>query len=166
MTGQFAHSPARCDWVATVTLNERQTAWYGRLPKTGVVALALVTDHDGQVLIVKPTYKEGWIFPGGVVESGEHPARAAARELHEETGLDLPNLGLLTLDAEFAFGDEGSPLLAMVFDFGTVSDVEISLQDWEIAEFRWATPTEAVDLLGVHDRHRLMPALEARRTLS
>ena len=30
-----------------------------------------------------------WVFPGGVVEPGESPAAAAARELDEEAGIDL-----------------------------------------------------------------------------
>lgn len=43
--------------------------------------------HSRKVLLVK---KKGgkWNFPGGVIESGETAAQAAARELQEETSLD------------------------------------------------------------------------------
>ncbi|WP_371594554.1 NUDIX domain-containing protein [Streptomyces virginiae] len=57
----------------------------------------LVTDDEGRVLIVKPTYRAGRQFPGGTVDHGEHPEACARRELAEETGLDLPMLGILTV---------------------------------------------------------------------
>lgn len=57
-----------------------------------VVAVALV-GRDGRVLVQqrpKGTMHAGlWEFPGGKVEPGESPERAAARELQEELGVGI-----------------------------------------------------------------------------
>jgi hypothetical protein len=38
---------------------------YAEYAKTPIVAMALITDPAGRVLIVKPTYKKGWLLLGG-----------------------------------------------------------------------------------------------------
>jgi 8-oxo-dGTP diphosphatase len=38
-----------------------------------VAAGVLFRDAVGRVLLVKPTYKDGWEIPGGYVEVGESP---------------------------------------------------------------------------------------------
>ncbi len=58
-------------------------------PRETVAAGVLLFDEDDRVLLVDPTYKPGWEFPGGVVEAGEAPARAGIREVAEELGLEL-----------------------------------------------------------------------------
>ncbi len=53
---------------------------------------ALVTDAAGRILLVQrsaPPEAGRWTLPGGRVESGERPVDAAAREVLEETGLDV-----------------------------------------------------------------------------
>ena len=50
-----------------------------------LAAGVLLFDDQDRVLLVDPTYKPGWEFPGGVVEPGEAPARAGMREVAEET---------------------------------------------------------------------------------
>lgn len=56
-----------------------------------VVAVALL-DADGRVLITRrpegKDYAGLWEFPGGKVEDGEAPERAALRELWEELGVE------------------------------------------------------------------------------
>ena len=44
-------------------------------------------DFSGAVMLVKHTYTEGWILPGGGVEKGEQLISAAIREIREEAGL-------------------------------------------------------------------------------
>ena len=39
------------------------------------------------LLLVRPSYRAGWHFPGGGVRRGETPEEAARRELAEEIGL-------------------------------------------------------------------------------
>jgi 8-oxo-dGTP pyrophosphatase MutT (NUDIX family) len=56
------------------------------------IALALLLDADGAVLLQlrdqdAPAEPGQWSLPGGHVEEGEDPERAARRELAEETGL-------------------------------------------------------------------------------
>jgi 8-oxo-dGTP diphosphatase len=49
---------------------------------------ALVAIYVGQaLLLVRPSYRVAWTFPGGGVERGEVPEAAARRELAEEIGL-------------------------------------------------------------------------------
>lgn len=57
----------------------RHAVWLG--------AAALFTDELGRILLVKPTYRRGWLLPGGCVEPGESPDAACRREVHEELGL-------------------------------------------------------------------------------
>ena len=63
-----------------------------------VAAGVLFRDREGRVLLVKPSYKDGWEIPGGYVEHGESPLAAAVREVREELGADLEVTDLLVLD--------------------------------------------------------------------
>ena len=60
-----------------------------------LAASAVVTDRAGRVLLVKrgkEPQKGRWSVPGGSVEPGETLEEAAAREVLEETGLQV-NIG-------------------------------------------------------------------------
>jgi 8-oxo-dGTP pyrophosphatase MutT (NUDIX family) len=62
-----------------------------------LAAGVLLFDAHDRVLLVDPTYKPGWEFPGGVVERGEAPARAGMREVAEELGIELAEVPRLLL---------------------------------------------------------------------
>jgi 8-oxo-dGTP diphosphatase len=56
-------------------------------------SVVLVSDADRGVLLVRQRYGHRFYgLPGGVIEKGESPARAAERELFEETGLRAEGL--------------------------------------------------------------------------
>jgi len=51
------------------------------------VGVAAIVEQAGRVVLVRHSYKSGWLLPGGGVDWGEPPADAVIRELQEEIGL-------------------------------------------------------------------------------
>ncbi|MFE2420687.1 NUDIX domain-containing protein [Streptomyces hokutonensis] len=130
-----------------------------------VAAGVLLFDEQDRVLLVDPTYKAGWEFPGGVVESGEAPARAGMREVTEETGLvldDVPRLLVVDWEPPVPPGYGG---LRLLFDGGRLGAAEadrLLLPGPELRGWCFASEQEAADLLPPVRYERLRWALRAR----
>ncbi|WP_327426751.1 NUDIX hydrolase [Streptomyces sp. NBC_01236] len=130
-----------------------------------VAAGVLLFDEQDRVLLVDPTYKAGWEFPGGVVEPGEAPARAGMREVTEETGITLDDVpALLVVDWESP-APPGFGGLRLLFDGGrldTAAAQRLLLPGPELRDWRFVTEREAADLLPPVRYERLCWALRAR----
>jgi len=126
-----------------------------------IVVTALITDEPGNVLIVKPNHKDGWIFPGGYVEVGESPSEACRREIAAELGVEIsgPNK-LLSVD----YHSRTSEYVMFMFDGGVfTADMIASIKlPARLLEFRFVPPAEALTLLRANSARRLMPSLESR----
>jgi 8-oxo-dGTP pyrophosphatase MutT (NUDIX family)/predicted kinase len=133
-----------------------------------LAAAVLLFDDEDRVLLVDPVYKPGWEFPGGVVEDGEPPARAAVREAAEELGIDLDprRLRLLVADWEPHRGPRSGGM-RLVFDGGRLPEArraELRLPPEELRAWRFAGPQDWPQLLPDNKRRRLAAALRARAT--
>lgn len=130
------------------------------LPKKRMGAGCLLFDSAGRLLIVKPTYRESWLIPGGVVEANESPRDACVREVKEEIGLDCQPLRLLCVD--YVCGEDNyGEALQFVFWGGVMREKEIVLADEEISDYQFASVAEALNLLGRHAQRRIYWGLEA-----
>ncbi|MEU1460446.1 NUDIX domain-containing protein [Streptomyces sp. NPDC005727] len=131
-----------------------------------LAAGVLLFDEQDRVLLVDPTYKPGWEFPGGVVERGEAPARAGMREVAEETGIRLREVPrLLVVDWERPV-PPGYGGLRLLFDGGTLDSAEaarVLLPGPELRGWRFATEQEAAGMLPPVRYERLRWALRARQ---
>jgi 8-oxo-dGTP pyrophosphatase MutT (NUDIX family) len=125
----------------------------------------LLFDELAGVLLVDPTYKPGWEFPGGVVEQGEAPARAGMREVAEEIGIELGAVPRLLIADWEPPSPPGYGGLRLLFDGGLLSaDVagRLLLPGTELRGWRFVTEDEAAGLLPAARCRRLRWALWAR----
>jgi 8-oxo-dGTP diphosphatase len=135
------------------------------LPAIPASAGALIFDHHGRLLILKPTYKKGWTIPGGVMEAGgETPWRACQREVREETGLLVSRGRLVCVDFRPPKAERPGGL-RFLFDcgaFGPQALAAIVLQAEEISESRLLPRAQALPLLSKPVRRRVRAATRAR----
>lgn len=69
-------------------------------PEAPLVGVGAVIVQDGRVLLIRrgrDPMKGHWTLPGGVLEVGESLSEGVAREVREETGLDVEVLELVEL---------------------------------------------------------------------
>ncbi|MFI6601733.1 NUDIX domain-containing protein [Nonomuraea sp. NPDC050536] len=126
---------------------------------------AYITDERGRALLVKPNYRDHWSFTGGIIDEGEHPAQACAREIGEEIGLDLPVGQLLTVQWSHNLAHIPYALVNFMFDCGTIpADTPIRLQAEELDDYGFFSHEEAKDLMIDFAHDRLLAAARARQT--
>ncbi len=101
--------------------NGDRYAAYPNLPRRRAGAGALIINAAERILIVEPTYKSTWEFPGGVVEAGEDPRTTCRRECQEELGLDVAIGRLLILEHQIEAPPRGDSIM-FVYDGGTLRD--------------------------------------------
>ncbi|MEU4835572.1 NUDIX hydrolase [Streptosporangium sp. NPDC023615] len=137
--------------------------WFATLPSVFVSAGMLLTDADDRVLLVKPNYRPGWNFPGGIAEEGEAPHDCAAREIAEELGVSVEPGGLLVVHWSPPLQERPRPLVNFLFDGGVLADPSrIRLQAEELDEVAFLPWGEAAALLPSSLSARLRTARLAR----
>ncbi|MEU8341575.1 ADP-ribose pyrophosphatase YjhB, NUDIX family [Actinomadura meyerae] len=138
-------------------------AYYASLPRARGAAAALLLDDLGRVLLVKPTYSEGWYLPGGVIEADESPLSACVRECEEELGL-VPRLdGLACVDWGSPRDDGVDAVNVFVFG-GSITGAEIAairLPPEELSDHVLVAPEKVPELAPPHVSRRMDPSLRA-----
>lgn len=109
------------------------------LPPAPLVGVGCVIVRENRVLLMKRANRHGlgsWSTPGGHLDHGESPAECARREVMEEVGLELDEVGFLAItDDRFP---ESRRHYITIWMAGRVDSGEISiLARDEIAELGW-----------------------------
>jgi 8-oxo-dGTP diphosphatase len=124
--------------------------YYQSLPRKRVGASVLFVNEHEQWLVLKPTYKDSWLLPGGTVEENESPRAGALREAQEEIGIEPQNVVLCGAHYGAVQGVR-TEVIRFTFFGGVLSaeqQARITLPPGEIAAFKFVSADEAKKLLG------------------
>ncbi|MCW2793114.1 MAG: hydrolase [Nocardioides sp.] len=135
------------------------------LPRKRAISQMLIRDEAGRVLLCQLTYKQDWDLPGGVVEMGESPQLAVAREVQEELALEIPAGPLLLTDwlPPWSGWDDA---VCLVFDGGvhpaTIADTIVK-QPREIRSAEFCTVEQVRERCADFTARRIEAALAVLR---
>jgi ADP-ribose pyrophosphatase YjhB (NUDIX family) len=119
-------------------------------PQRPFLAVSAAIIRDGKVLVVRRARKPAlhlYTLPGGVVETGETLMQAAAREVREETGLEVEPVGLaghrevIVRDAK----DQVERHFVILSFAARWRSGEVALNE-ELDDARWLDPSELAGL--------------------
>ncbi len=107
---------------------------------------AAVVFHDGRILLTQRppggTHALMWEFPGGKLERGESAARALAREIVEELGVQAATHEVM---GRVAYTYPHGPKVEIAFVRCTLASRDLRPAPAEVHAVRWTKPAE-VDL--------------------
>lgn len=141
-------------------------AYYDSLPKKRMGAGCLFFNADGEVLLLKPSYKPTWEIVGGIVENDESPKSACEREITEEIGLHIHIERLLVVDYnDYPDEPDKTESLMFIFDGGVLSAEAISqirVREGEILGYQFFTPDNLPDALQTALAERIRMAIRQK----
>jgi 8-oxo-dGTP diphosphatase len=104
---------------------------------------AVIFNADGEVLLIrrgKPPLHQEWSIPGGTVEHAETLHAALAREVREETGLEIEIGGLIdVIDAIIPNRLDGSTFHYVLIDYVARVTAGEARAGSDATEVRWVT---------------------------
>ncbi len=115
--------------------------------KVGVSQKAVIFNKEGKFLILlrgktAPSNPLKWDLPGGDVDWGEDPHESMAREIKEETGLEVGELTVFDVSARVT--EDNYHWFTVAYRTNTKTEkVKIS---WEHDEFKWVNHKEFREL--------------------
>ena len=115
------------------------------LPRKIVGTAIIFFNTKGEILIVKPDYREGWLLPGGTADTGESPRDCAIRETQEELSLKISDIQLVGV-----YHGSNLDSLKFIYNGGILTDEQISkihLQKDELEQYVFLSPSEAIPML-------------------
>jgi ADP-ribose pyrophosphatase YjhB (NUDIX family) len=122
---------------------------YPSLPIVGIGAVLL---RQGEVLIVRranPPLQGEWSIPGGALDLGEKLRDGVAREVLEETGLDVEVGPVLDVfDSIFPDGEGRTKYHYVLIDYLCHLRSGTAVAATDASEVRWARPEE-LEALGM-----------------
>lgn len=140
---------------------EEQNDFYNKQPAKRTGSPVLVFNSQGELLLVKPSYKAGWSLVGGVGEKDESPLVNAARETGEEIGVELRTEDFAVAGIRYVSARNGRNEEIQTYFKVTLTDeqaAQISIQNEEIEESRFVL----VDKLGEYaDTPRIQAVVAA-----
>jgi ADP-ribose pyrophosphatase YjhB (NUDIX family) len=147
-TQPLADEPKRlvcpaCDWV-----------FYDN-PRPCVGALIV---RDGRVLLARrgrEPYRDWWDVPGGFMEAGETPEEAVAREVAEESGLEVKSLELLAIFPD-TYGAGGAPTINLHYLVEVAPGEPEPYSD--VTEFRWFGPEQVPEQVAFENGRQALRA--------
>lgn len=135
-------------------------------PARPICGVGAVVWRDGRILLIrrgKPPRSGQWSLPGGAQRLGETLAAAAAREVREETGLEVAGLELLAaVDLVERDGDGRVRFHYTLVDFSADAPEGEATAGDDAAAVGWFTPGE-VETLGLWSETARVVALAAER---
>jgi ADP-ribose pyrophosphatase YjhB (NUDIX family) len=119
-------------------------------PGRPFLAVSAAIVRDGKILIVRrarPPANGVFTLPGGVVETGETLTEAVAREVREETGLEIEPIGLAGFRETIARdGDDRVERHFVILCFAAHWRSGEPVLNEELSEAHWLDPAELAGL--------------------
>ena len=126
-----------------------------------VGAGALIFDPDGRVLMIKNRLRRSWEYPAGGADGKESPLETCVREVGEEVGLRLGRYRLIGVDFWYKLTPNGNLLFTFAHEITAVQAATVKAQEFEVMEWKWATRTEALELVPTRLRPRMEQLFDA-----
>lgn len=140
--------------------------WLATLARKRVTGCSLMFNGKGELLIVKPRYKDVWALPGGCSDKHESPTETTRREVKEEVGLDKEAGRLIGLDY-MSRPEDDDEILEFFFYGGVLTDEEILsivLQEVELEKYQLVPTADLMQYFSPRWAIRFPLLLEAIKT--